>query len=264
MRHSLALSLAGLAALTAFVLSGSALARGFAHPPEPKVAALRALADHYRSLTWTYQRAAHDRRTPTSFSYRQSGSRTYLSWTIEVWTRRAHRAQLRALAGIRRRVGVDLPRVAPIRATLWRRLSSERRLALRLERIYPGHASRSLASARVGDPDDVLRAWQSREARDTLLVSAHAHAVLPQALVQAFSCIHSYEGAWTSNTGNGYYGGLQMDGSFERRYAPDFVHRWGTADNWPAWAQLETAVRAYRAGRGFWPWPSTARLCGLI
>ena len=47
-------------------------------------------------------------------------------------------------------------------------------------------------------------------------------------------------------------------------YGPDFVARWGTADNWPAWAQLQVALRAYRAGRGFYPWPNTARACGLI
>ena len=35
-------------------------------------------------------------------------------------------------------------------------------------------------------------------------------------------CIHRYEGAWNSATGNGYYGGLQMDVGFQRlvRTAP--------------------------------------------
>ena len=32
----------------------------------------------------------------------------------------------------------------------------------------------------------------------------------------------------------------------------------------PAWAQMQVSVRAYRAGRGFWPWPRTARACGLL
>jgi hypothetical protein len=49
-----------------------------------------------------------------------------------------------------------------------------------------------------------------------------------------------------------------------RRYGADYVERWGTADGWPAWAQLDTAERAYRAGRGFFPWPNSARACGLF
>src|SRR4051812_14293335 len=32
--------------------------------------------------------------------------------------------------------------------------------------------------------------------------------------LSAWLCIHSGEGSWTANTGNGYYGGLQMDYSF--------------------------------------------------
>jgi hypothetical protein len=46
-------------------------------------------------------------------------------------------------------------------------------------------------------------------------------------------CIHRHEGPWTARTGNGYYGGLQMDLSFQRTYGTDFLARWGTADRWP-------------------------------
>jgi hypothetical protein len=55
-----------------------------------------------------------------------------------------------------------------------------------------------------------------------------------------------------------------MDHGFMRRYGRDFLVRWGTADNWPAWAQIEAAARAHRSGRGFTPWPNTARACGLL
>jgi hypothetical protein len=85
----------------------------------------------------------------------------------------------------------------------------------------------------------------------------------PSYLESAFLCIHHYEGAWDANTGNGYYGGLQMDTSFQNSYGKEFVARWGTADNWPVWAQLEAARRAYASGRGFGPWPNTARACGF-
>jgi len=87
---------------------------------------------------------------------------------------------------------------------------------------------------------------------------------IPAGLLSAFTCIHHYEGAWNANTGNGYYGGLQMDRRFQSLYGSDFVSKWGTADNWPTWAQLTAAVRAYQSGRGFYPWPNTARACGLI
>lgn len=82
-------------------------------------------------------------------------------------------------------------------------------------------------------------------------------------LVGAFMCIHSHEGAWDANTGNGYHGGLQMDASFEAAYGAEYVSRWGGAENWPVWAQVNAAIRAYQSGRGFSPWPQTARMCGL-
>jgi hypothetical protein len=85
----------------------------------------------------------------------------------------------------------------------------------------------------------------------------------PSWLKSSFTCIHHFEGAWTSDTGNGYYGGLQMDAGFQNTYGPEFIAQWGTANNWPVWAQLEAAKRAYMSGRGFGPWPNTARACHL-
>jgi Transglycosylase-like domain len=82
-------------------------------------------------------------------------------------------------------------------------------------------------------------------------------------LYEKWRCIHEHEGAWNSNTGNGYYGGLQMDYSFQSAYGSEFMARWGTADRWPVWAQLTAAERAY-ASRGFNPWPNTARMCGVL
>ena len=38
-----------------------------------------------------------------------------------------------------------------------------------------------------------------------------------------------------------------------RTYGPEFVRRWGTADNWPVDAQLVAAARAHASGRGFTP-----------
>ena len=80
----------------------------------------------------------------------------------------------------------------------------------------------------------------------------------------AWLCIHRYEGSWVSATGNGYYGGLQMDITFMRHYGPYLLRRKGTADRWTPLEQMWVAERALRSGRGFYPWPHTARACGLI
>jgi hypothetical protein len=77
-------------------------------------------------------------------------------------------------------------------------------------------------------------------------------------------CIHRYEGGWTSNTGNGYYGGLQMDLGFQRTYGGGLLSRKGTANRWTPLEQMWAAERAHESGRGFYPWPNTARYCGLI
>jgi resuscitation-promoting factor RpfA len=79
-------------------------------------------------------------------------------------------------------------------------------------------------------------------------------------------CIYKYENAgygWSANTGNGYYGGLQMDIEFQKDYGLALYRRKGTADNWTPLEQMWVAERAWKT-RGFWPWPNTARYCGLI
>src|SRR6188472_2759271 len=47
----------------------------------------------------------------------------------------------------------------------------------------------------------------------------------------AWLCIHGYEGAW-SDSGSPYYGGLQMDISFQASYGGILLATKGTADNW--------------------------------
>jgi hypothetical protein len=79
----------------------------------------------------------------------------------------------------------------------------------------------------------------------------------------AWRCIQRFEGAWR-DSGAPYYGGLQMDLSFQRRYGGYLLRKKGTADHWTPLEQMWAAERALRAGRGFYPWPNTARYCGLI
>jgi Transglycosylase-like domain len=268
------LTLRPLGAGLSLALAAACLAVGVAraaktmHPnaTQPTVLQLRGLVDHYRSLAWTYERAARVRRTATSFSYRRSSDRGYLQWTLDAWTRRAYAAQYRALAAIHRRLAVPLPAQPRLRSSAATRLRYNRKLALRLRRIYPGNVTRAFASARAPGDRATLQLWQQRSAAAALAVAIHGarQPTIPGWLEDDFSCIHRYEGVWTSNTGNGYYGGLQMDLKFQRLYGSDFLGRFGTADTWPVWAQFQAAARAYAAGRGFGPWPNTARACGLL
>jgi Transglycosylase-like domain len=86
-------------------------------------------------------------------------------------------------------------------------------------------------------------------------------------------CIHHGEGAWNDNTGNGYYGGLQMDYTFMSSYGPkvlgfdsaqEMFSKRGTADHWTPKEQIAVAEYARSSGRGYRPWPKTARHCGLL
>ena len=81
-------------------------------------------------------------------------------------------------------------------------------------------------------------------------------------------CIHRREGSWR-DPNPPYEGGMQMSRDFQRAYGRhygkniSYVRRWGTADDWPVWAQIH-ATRHAHAHRGFNPWPNTARACGLL
>lgn len=92
---------------------------------------------------------------------------------------------------------------------------------------------------------------------------AAAAGLSDRQLVADFRCIHRFEGAWTANTGNGYFGGLQMDRRFMARYGARLYRVKGTADRWTPGEQIRAAIRAWHE-RGFTPWPNTARLCGLV
>jgi hypothetical protein len=93
-------------------------------------------------------------------------------------------------------------------------------------------------------------------------VGAQRRAVRPP-YYSAWLCIHRHEGSWM-DSGGPYYGGLQMDIGFQRRYGRELYARKGTADHWTPLEQIWTAERARKAGRGFYPWPNTARACGVL
>lgn len=75
-------------------------------------------------------------------------------------------------------------------------------------------------------------------------------------------CVHHYEGSWRDPAAP-YYGGLQMNWSFMRTYGGWMLKHYGTADHWSPRAQLIIAHRGWKR-RGWYPWPNTARMCGLL
>ncbi len=116
-------------------------------------------------------------------------------------------------------------------------------------------SGRVLTEMSAPDLQRALKLWVGRARK------ARVRAQHPPHLRQ-WLCIHHYEGSWT-DTGDPYWGGLQMDITFQRHYGAWLFQHKGTADHWTPLEQIWTAERALRS-RGFWPWPSTARFCGLL
>jgi hypothetical protein len=102
----------------------------------------------------------------------------------------------------------------------------------------------------------VLQQWRRRAIRARVRASNPPHEA-------QWRCLQRYEGPW-SDTNDPYWGGLQMDRSFMLSYAPRHLIRRGWANRWSPIEQMWVGERALRAGRGFNPWSSTARRCGLI
>ena len=122
---------------------------------------------------------------------------------------------------------------------------------------------RPTVSRTRGDFDSLLRyrLWR----RDAWLIRAERarfRAHHPPHLAE-WRCIHRWEGSWT-DPNSPYYGGLQMDLTFQRAYGPRLLRHKGTANHWAPYEQMWVAERALKAGRGFHPWPLTALRCGLI
>ena len=129
----------------------------------------------------------------------------------------------------------------------------------------------------------LLRKHDERKPRLLARIQQLKVLLLPVGNVSHWLCIYSHEhgtGGWATNTGNGYYGGLQMDLDFQRAHGLDLLLRKGTANNWAPREQMVVAQRAHDgirtsmsngrvvywrdSRRGYHPWPNTARMCGLI
>lgn len=95
------------------------------------------------------------------------------------------------------------------------------------------------------------------------IIDAHAgpmprrwHA--PRPFLRAVLCLHHYEGSWDSNTGNGYFGGLQFRlSTWYRAGGVGYPHLWSPRE------QIYRCWRIYlQDGRSFREW-GTASRCNL-
>jgi hypothetical protein len=137
-----------------------------------------------------------------------------------------------------------------VNPALTRRL---RATARRWENVMGSPHARSRAHL---DSRRALRFWRRRVRRALWLASHPPHK-------RGWLCIHRFEASW-SDSGDPYWGGLQMDRGFMHRYAPHLLLRRGLANRWTPLEQMWVAERAHRSGRGYWPWPNAARACGLL
>jgi hypothetical protein len=142
----------------------------------------------------------------------------------------------------------------------WRRHFRHERAATRrwltvIRGRPPRLRSRSLASVPLRRLRGLALMWHRRQH------AAWRRAQHPPDL-RGWLCIHQHEGSWT-DSGAPYWGGLQMDLGFQESYGGWLLRHKGTADHWSPLEQIWVAVRASRV-RGYSPWPSTARFCGLV
>ena len=101
---------------------------------------------------------------------------------------------------------------------------------------------------------ELARKWHRRAVATARLAKNPPH-------LDAWNCIHSYEGSW-SDPDAPYWGGLQMDMNFQSAYGPWLLKHKGTANRWTPLQQIWAGVRAWRV-RGFSPWSTTAHACGV-
>jgi hypothetical protein len=140
------------------------------------------------------------------------------------------------------------------RAQLQRSIDRFRHRAWRWQRVMLRPLTLTLSNP-PADPLARIHLWKRFSARVENVATHPPH-------LRQWTCIHRYEGSWT-DTGGPYYGGLQMDLGFQRAYGAALLARKGTANHWTPLEQMWVAEHALNAGRGFWPWPNTARMCGL-
>lgn len=212
----------------------------------------------YRSKTWYWQHLMGRHKTSSSYKPAQPHTLANCQWVLKLWQRRAMHWQSVARRWMHQRI-------------------LEYRRNVKLWRLVMGRSTHGRALATGGSLVKQFRHWRQIE------VATYRKLTNPPPSLSDWMCIHSGvkagrwsrslkyrgggykvsngEGSWTDH-GAPYWGGLQMDYNFQRAYGGWLLSHKGTADNWTAYEQIWTAVKAYRS-RGFEPWPLTAQACGL-
>lgn len=154
---------------------------------------------------------------------------------------------------------VQSKRKSELKARRWwrRHLLEYKKTALRLETLMgkpKTRFSRRLAHASLASLRRYTLHWKA-VARRVLYEYRHPP------YLRAWMCIHHYEGAWNDPNAP-YWGGLQMDYTFQSVYGGWLLRHKGTADHWTPMEQIWVALRAFNK-RGFEPWAGTAHACGL-
>ena len=145
-------------------------------------------------------------------------------------------------------------------SSLVRQIDQYRAITWRWQRVMSHPLVRGSLAYRT-DPSHRYKRWV-RDLWRTRALATRRLALHPP-YRGAWLCIHRYEASW-HDPNPPYYGGLQMDVSFQLHYARRLYVLKGTADHWTPLEQIWAAEKARRSGLGFSPWPNTARLCGVL
>jgi hypothetical protein len=139
-------------------------------------------------------------------------------------------------------------RVGKLQRKVWHQ---QRVMGVRLSRGFRAPSRDPLVGAHFK-----LAVWSKRAATTNRTYARPPHK-------RAFLCMHRGEGSWRAATGNGYYGGLQMDRAFMRHYGAYLLRVKGTANRWSPLEQIWIGEHGRRA-QGWGAWPRSSRACGLI
>ena len=103
--------------------------------------------------------------------------------------------------------------------------------------------ARREARAPIDSPPHSRAYWRWREkvARRWIRAARYRISHPPIPHLRLWVCIHNHEGAWNDNTGNGYYGGLQMTSPWGK--GDYYVYR---ADMLTPYQQMQKAETGYR------------------
>lgn len=190
----------------------------------------------YRKAAWRWQSLMGRRHTPSSFKASAIRSLAYAKWVRDLWQHRAtslHRTANRWME----------VRIQDLRASInrWSKAMG----------VRPVRTQRMLASGGLLHQFLLVRkaarkvSWQYRH---------------PPHL-QQFMCIHGHEGSWTDPNAP-YWGGIQFGFGEWRRFGYPYTGKLYANEASPL-EQIWAGERYWRLS-GFYPWPQTARTCGLI